>query len=96
VKVTMPMSLNIPHIVSTSAKPVLLASTDRTRTSIFSGCISSAYDAQIILSSALNAISQLSEEKQTTLKKIIMWALKMPEIEPTFISVKSIDTENNY
>ncbi|GMF22681.1 unnamed protein product [Phytophthora lilii] len=64
VYVTLPTSLSIPYVITKTSEPVLVSSSSRIRTSLFSGYVTSVYDAQIMLSAALNAISSLSEENR--------------------------------
>jgi hypothetical protein len=90
VAVTMPMSLEIPYIITKSAEPTLFSAYDRHRMSLFSGCIGSVYDAQVMLSTAVSTVGSLSEERQAQLKKIIMWALGLSEIDPNFLTINSI------
>lgn len=88
VYLTLPMSLDLV-LISKSAEPVLYSETTARRQSLFSGCIAAVYDAQVVLSTAIDTISALSEDKQEQLKKIIMWALGLSEIDPNFLTINS-------
>ncbi|KAG2776729.1 hypothetical protein Pcac1_g12748 [Phytophthora cactorum] len=56
--------------------------------SLFSGCISSEYDAIMHLTTAANAVTSATVTKiSTALQKILMWALKFPDIDPNFLKI---------
>ncbi|ETI46915.1 hypothetical protein F443_08762 [Phytophthora nicotianae P1569] len=56
--------------------------------SLFSGCISSEYNAIMLLSTAANAVTSATVAKvSTALQKILMYALELPDIDPNFLKI---------
>ncbi|KAE8964265.1 hypothetical protein PF005_g30597 [Phytophthora fragariae] len=90
--VTLPTSLNVKDIVTRDYEPVVLTSTDRFSTNLISGCIAVAYSVGISLFVTLDDATLLTDKKQTALKNILTWALGVPEIDPTFVTIVSIST----
>ncbi|KAF4320785.1 hypothetical protein BBO99_00004886 [Phytophthora kernoviae] len=89
VNISIPISTGVSAI-GTTIEPNLVSSSDRTSYSLFSGCVATAYDAEVILSTATNAVSSLSDDKRLALQKIIAWVLGMTDIDPSFVNITSV------
>ncbi|RLN70755.1 hypothetical protein BBJ28_00011574 [Nothophytophthora sp. Chile5] len=87
INITIPMSITFPVL---DIEPVVVSSSERVSYSLFSGCIATAYDADVLLSTALDAVSLLSNEKKVELQKILVWALDMTDIDPDFVNITSV------
>ncbi|ETP16694.1 hypothetical protein F441_08745 [Phytophthora nicotianae CJ01A1] len=55
---------------------------------MYSGCISSKYDAIMQLTTAANAVTSATvAQVSSALQKVLMWALKIPDIDPNYLKV---------
>ncbi|RLN71005.1 hypothetical protein BBJ28_00002501 [Nothophytophthora sp. Chile5] len=90
INITIPMSITLPLLGAEDIEPTVVSSSERVGYSLFSGCIATAYDADVLLSTALDAVSSLSDEKKVELQKILVWALDMTDIDPEFVNITSV------
>ncbi|KAL3661847.1 hypothetical protein V7S43_013141 [Phytophthora oleae] len=89
--VSLPMEFGVNYVYSKTFESKMDLDISMSK-SLFSGCIATAYDAQMLLSTALATVSSLSADKQKKLKKVLMWALGITEIDPDYLSINSIST----
>ncbi|KAE9328017.1 hypothetical protein PF008_g16269 [Phytophthora fragariae] len=90
--VSMPMKFGVNGLWTTTYEPKLDLGLSYSK-SLFSGCVASAYDAEMLLSTAITTVSSLSDEKQEKLKKIVMWVLGIAEIDPDFLSINHVSAD---
>ncbi|KAE9000776.1 hypothetical protein PR001_g18696 [Phytophthora rubi] len=55
--------------------------------SLASGCIASAYDALMQLTTATSAVGKWTMDKLVVLQKVVMLAFNVPEIDPNFVTI---------
>ncbi|EEY55165.1 uncharacterized protein PITG_20332 [Phytophthora infestans T30-4] len=68
-------------------KPLTQYGADNT-SSLFSGCVSSEYNAVMLLNTAANAVTSATTAKvSSALQKILMYALQIPDIDPNFLKI---------
>ncbi|KAF4148279.1 hypothetical protein GN958_ATG02522 [Phytophthora infestans] len=90
VNISLPLSARIPAIGNTSTELNIVTSSRRSSFSLFSGCVATAYDAEIRLSTAIDAVSSLSDEHKQTLRTILGWTLGMTDIDQDFVNITSV------
>ncbi|KAL3663989.1 hypothetical protein V7S43_010876 [Phytophthora oleae] len=90
VNISIPMSLKIPRIRNTSPELDIVSSSNRSSYSLFSGCVATSYDVEMLLSTAINAVSSLSAESQLALQTILVWTLGLTDIDPDFVNITSV------
>jgi hypothetical protein len=89
VNISIPLSVSIPVVGNTSRDLTIVSSSERSSYSLFSGCVATAYDAEILLATAVDAVSSLSDERKQALQTILVWVLGMTDIEPDFVNITS-------
>ncbi|KAH7463140.1 Potassium voltage-gated channel subfamily H member 7 [Phytophthora ramorum] len=92
VNISIPLSVNVPAIGNETSELDVASSAARSSYSLFSGCVATAYDAEIILLVAIDTVSSLSDKKKEALQTILMWTLGMTDIEPDFVNITSVSS----
>ncbi|KAE8996113.1 hypothetical protein PF011_g16040 [Phytophthora fragariae] len=92
VNVSIPLSVAVSRALNTTTELNILTSSDRSSFSLFSGCVATAYDAEVLLSTAIGAVSSLSDEKLDALRTILVWTLGMTDIDPEFVNISNVST----
>ncbi|KAL4176808.1 hypothetical protein KRP22_001749 [Phytophthora ramorum] len=92
VNISIPLSVNVPAIGNETSELDVASSAARSSYSLFSGCVATAYDAEIILLVAVDTVSSLSDKKKEALQTILMWTLGMTDIEPDFVNITSVSS----
>ncbi|KAG7377655.1 hypothetical protein PHYPSEUDO_011177 [Phytophthora pseudosyringae] len=90
VNISIPMSVKIPAIGNKTLELDIVSSSDRSSYSLFSGCVATAYDVEILLSTAIDAVASLSREKKQKLQTILTWVLGMTDIDSDFVNITSV------
>ncbi|ETL93410.1 hypothetical protein L917_08420 [Phytophthora nicotianae] len=90
VNISIPLSAKIPAIGNTTKEFDVVTSSSRSSFSLFSGCVATAYDAEILLSTAINTVLSLSEKHKQALKSILAWTLGMTDIGQDFVNITSV------
>ncbi|KAG3004344.1 hypothetical protein PC121_g18643 [Phytophthora cactorum] len=92
VNISIPLSAKIPAIGNKTTELDIVSSSSRSSFSLFSGCVATAYDAEILLSTAIDTVSSLSDEHKQALKTILVWTLGMTDIDQDFVNITSVST----
>ncbi|GMF22679.1 unnamed protein product [Phytophthora lilii] len=90
INISIPLAIKIPVVGNKTAELDIVSSSERKRYSLFSGCVTTAYDADILLSTALDVALSLSNDKMDALRMIFGWALGMTDIDPDFVNITDV------
>ncbi|KAG1693566.1 hypothetical protein DVH05_023330 [Phytophthora capsici] len=92
VNISIPLSVNVPRVVKKSTELDIVSSSSRSSYSLFSGCVATSYDVEMLLSTAIGVVSSLSRDEKLALQTILVWTLGLTDIDPDFVNITSISS----